>query len=208
MTLKPKNKRRGAHQMQLTRVQTKEGIQSGGIAGSIIAVSSSLHKGTKIFDWIVALSVAFIVGSTVLDIISRTVFLKTLPFVREFSLCLLIVIIWGGAVYTLREKAHVDVTVLTDTLNPGSKALLKMVTCIISAFCCFFGAYSSWFMFKKALTLKMLTPVAGIPITPFKGLILLAFGLLTLLFLFQAFEAFSQYRSYSTSAEQGKKETT
>jgi len=187
--------------MGLTKVQDRERSQSGGIAGSIMAVSNTLNKGTKIFDWIVAISVAFIVGTTVLDIISRTVFLKSLPLVRELSLCLLIVIIWGGAVYTLREKAHVDVTIFTDRLNPRSKALLKMATCAISAFCCFFGAYSSWFMFKKALALKMLTPVAGIPVTPFKGLILIAFVLLTLQFLGQGFEAFSQFRSYSPSTE-------
>jgi TRAP-type C4-dicarboxylate transport system permease small subunit len=192
--------------MRLTNVKDRQRSQSGGITGSIMAVSSALNKGTKTFDWVVAISIVFIVGSTVLDIISRTVFLKTLPLVRELSLCLLIVIIWGGAVYTLREKGHVDVTVFTDRLNPRSKALLKMVTCAISAFCCIFGTYSSWFMFKKAVALKMLTPVAGIPITPFKGLILVAFVLLTLQFLGQGFEAFGQFRSYSPNTEEEKKE--
>lgn len=108
--------------------------------------------------------------------------------------------------YTLREKAHVDVTILTDRLSSRSRALVEMVTRAIGAICCIFGTYSSWFMFKKALALGMLTPVSGIPLAPFKGLILLAFAILSLQFIGQAFEAFCQFRSSVPNTEEEKKE--
>jgi TRAP-type C4-dicarboxylate transport system permease small subunit len=204
--LKSKNKKQGVHPMMQTKVQNGQNSQSRGVAGTILAVSGALNNGTKIFDLIVGVSIVFIIGSTVADIVSRTWLLKTLPMVRELSLCLLIVIIWGGAVHTLRENAHVIVTIFTDKLNPKYRALLKMATSAISAFCCIFGTYSSWFMFKKALTLGMVTPVAGIPITPFKGLILFAFAILTLQFIGQGFEAFSQFRTSSQNTEEEEKE--
>jgi TRAP-type C4-dicarboxylate transport system permease small subunit len=138
-------------------------------------------------------------------IVSRTIFTVSLPIVQELSLALMIVTIWTGAVETLHKREHVRVDLLTNALSPKGQKLSIVVASALSAFCCGICTYSAWFMFERAFKFGAVSSIARIPMAPLKGIIVIAFCILTLQFIGQGWEALCEFHSILRDSK-GKKE--
>ena len=83
------------------------------------ALHSAVRRVSDLLGWIAMIFMAILMFGTAIDVISRAVTGRTVPGLFEISELSMVMVVFLGLGWTLRDDAHIRVTMLTDRLKPS-----------------------------------------------------------------------------------------
>lgn len=149
------------------------------VAGRLSEQSNRLNG---LLFCISTLSLLAMCAPTVIDVVSRMAFSRSVPGAIELVEFSLVTMVFAGFGYVQDRRAHIRVTLLTEHLNPAVGKLMDMVACIASSL---LVCLMAWSLFKLGLgrfDSNEASPQLAIPLYGFTffaciGLLFLAFSL-------------------------------
>jgi len=115
------------------------------VAGRLSEQSNRLNS---LLFCISTLSLLAMCAPTVIDVVSRMAFSRSVPGAIELVEFSLITMVFAGFGYVQDRRAHIRVTLLTEYLNPAVGKLMDMVACISSSLLI---CLMAWSLFKLGL---------------------------------------------------------
>ncbi|MFD1880326.1 TRAP transporter small permease subunit [Paracoccus pacificus] len=83
------------------------------------ALHSVVRRLSDLLGWIAMIFMAILMFGTAIDVISRAITGQTVPGLFEMSELSMVMVVFLGLGWTLRDDAHIRVTMLTDRLGPS-----------------------------------------------------------------------------------------
>jgi TRAP-type C4-dicarboxylate transport system permease small subunit len=122
----------------------------------------------------VGVFIAMLIGSV--DSIGTKLFGKPLPGAHEFTIALLVLIIFGGMPYTEFTKSHINITFILDKVGSRKKIILNLISNIIGFFYMSFLTWQNILFAENSLKIREYAQgLFRFPIYPVK--IVVAIGL-------------------------------
>ncbi len=127
------------------------------------------------------------------EIVARSIFNTSFLWSEELSRYLIIVSTYFGAAAAVRSGEHIRVELLLGMLPPGGRRILE---CVTSLLCALFAATVAthgyrWVSDSMALDLTSADSSLVIPVYVFQAAVPLGFAIMTLRFIWRAFQALS-----------------
>ena len=174
---------------------------------------NELKKFETIFEkiivgfWILAgLLLFFSIASVILDVILRILFTNiSLPWVVEVNEYILFGITFFSAAWCLKIGAHIKIDFIFNMFKPKNQTLLSIMTSILASIACltycFYAGFASWYSFTQGTHLfKFLK----IPKYCFTSVICLCSFLLAIVFIMQAKDYLTKWKSKQSPQEEGR----
>ncbi len=130
------------------------------------------------------LTIFIMVLITCYEVVMRYAFNRPSMWVMEYTLFILLFIIYLGAGYTESQGGHVRVDIVPSFLRGRAKITLDLVGTLLALIYAFFLAGAVWteamLMLKNHMTtsMAMRTPLFPIQVTIFVGVLLLCFAIM------------------------------
>jgi C4-dicarboxylate transporter DctQ subunit len=97
---------------------------------------SSIHAFIdRLVTYLLAASLAVVVGICFIQVIARYIFSASFSWVEEVSITILLWAMWGGACIALRDNTHLKVLILPEKLRPKTQVALRLgLNCLVIFF--------------------------------------------------------------------------
>ena len=97
---------------------------------------SSIHAFIdRMVTYLLAASLAVVVGICFVQVIARYIFNASFSWVEEVSIITLLWAMWGGACIALRDNTHLQVLLLPERLKPKAQIALRLgLNCLVILF--------------------------------------------------------------------------
>ncbi|MGM8366416.1 TRAP transporter small permease [Virgibacillus sp. W0181] len=130
----------------------------------------------KLEEWILVVSLAFIVLLVIAQVVSRYVITFPMGWSVELARYILIWIAWISASYAVQQNTHIRVEILKDKLSKGPKKVLELIILVMwFAFALFLAIAGTQFtmsigkttQYSPSLEVPMWIVYLGVPIAGF-----------------------------------------
>jgi TRAP-type C4-dicarboxylate transport system permease small subunit len=155
-------------------------------------------------SWIGIACLVVVVISVTIDVTGRFLFRTGWGLAFELSLSSMVMMVWVAGAYTLREKRHIVISILSDRLSPKARARLEVIVYTLGGLICGIFTKSAWLLFEWSLSIREVTVVSKLPLPILKFFIVIGFVLLSLQFFGLARDSWRELQSLS-QAPKGEK---
>lgn len=97
------------------------------------ALNSGVRRLSDWLGWIAMIFMAILMFGTTIDVLSRALTGRTVPGLFEMSELSMVMVVFLGLGWTLRDDAHIRVTMLTDRLDPASRRRIGCFSWLVAA---------------------------------------------------------------------------
>jgi tripartite ATP-independent transporter DctM subunit len=155
---------------------------------TVLSLRAPLYKFTRILNGIGMGLLTLLMTLMTLDVILRYIFNRPIPGSMETLEFILAILVAFGFGYTAMKKGHVSVSVFTDKLSPKGQAYVETINSLI---CLVLSALVTWQLVlfgNLMLSGGMTTSVLRLPVYPVVYAVAFGFAVLSLVYLYEAFE--------------------
>lgn len=122
------------------------------------------HVIHKIEEWLLASAMIAMAGLVIANVISRTVFDRSLAFAEELSQFLIILVCFIGLSYGASQGRHIRMTALYDQFGRRGQKILMLVISAVTAALMFLLAWYSVHYIRMVYELHTVSPVLRVPL--------------------------------------------
>jgi len=151
-------------------------------------IQRMLFIATRSINLVALVSLPAMMALTAADVFLRYFFNSPIIGSAELTEFLVALVTGMGLAYVGIRREHIVVSVIADRLEPRIRSVIDSVLDLVSGV---FAALISWRIFINAETLRLderVTPQLHIPISPIVFLVAFGFGMLALVFFYNACE--------------------